>query len=100
MTKQSAQRLTQVIGLYQMLEGAVGLGFGLYLLIGDFRINIFFVFYCLLSIGLSSFCFAAGFFCFAQPSKGLTLAFCIDQCDSSHRRLFSRRCRKRWDIFK
>jgi len=75
LTKLTSQRLTQIFGLYQIIGGTFCIGISLYLLLFNFRINIFFVFYALLSLGLSTFCLIAGINCFKHLLVGLTLTF-------------------------
>lgn len=50
-----------------------GIGLSLYSLVFDFWLNIFFIFYTLLSIALSTFCLISGIECLRKPLLGLTL---------------------------
>ena len=75
MTKNLADRVTKIIGLYQIAGGVIGIGIGLYALFFHFRINIFFILYDLLTLSLFSFCLYSGIKCFKDKTYGLTLTF-------------------------
>lgn len=75
MTYKAAKNLSKVIGAYQIVGGLIILILGLNQLFFNFSVNVFFVFYTLSAIGLSSLSIYTGIKCYQATCFGINLTF-------------------------
>jgi len=75
MKYKAAQNLSKVIGAYQIVGGLIILILGLNQLLFNFSVNVFFVFYTFIAIGLSSLSIYTGIKCYKATSFGIIMTF-------------------------
>ena len=73
MTKEIGKVITQLLGLYQLAGGIIILIFFLYSTYLNLALNIFFVLYSLIMIGMLVYCVYTGYKCLTDAAFGLQL---------------------------
>ncbi len=69
MTQQTKKIIFIIIGIYQLIGGSFGLTVGLYTLLTKFQINIFFLIYSIIALGLFTLSIFAGISCIKEDSN-------------------------------